>query len=61
MGLWKIYMILNDEVEIIEDPKKIKKLPKEITDNACATRDQKIIANKIDELIDEINKLKEEK
>ena len=54
-------MILNDEVEIIEDPKKIKKLPKEITDNACATRDQKIIANKIDELIDEINKLKEEK
>ena len=34
---------------------------KEITDNACATRDQKIIANKIDELIDEINKLKEEK
>lgn len=35
--------------------------PKEITDNACATRDQKIIANKIDELIDEINNLKEEK
>ena len=34
---------------------------KEITDNACTTRDQKIIANKIDELIDEINKLKEEK
>lgn len=53
--------VLNNEVEIIEEPKKIKKLPKEITDNACATRDQKIIANKIDELIDEINKLKEEK
>lgn len=50
---------LNDEVEIIEEPKKIKKLPKEITDNVCATRDQKIIANKIDELIDEINNLKE--
>lgn len=53
--------VLNNEVEIIEEPKKIEKLPKEITDNACATRDQKIIANKIDELIDEINKLKEEK
>lgn len=53
--------VLNNEVEIIEEPKEIKKLPKEITDNACATRDQKIIANKIDELIDEINKLKEEK
>lgn len=51
--------VLNNEVEIIEEPKEIKKLPKEITDNACATRDQKIIANKIDELIDEINKLKE--
>lgn len=50
---------LNDEVEIIKEPKKIKKLPKEITDNVCATRDQKIIANKIDELIDEINNLKE--
>ena len=53
--------VLNNEVEIIEEPKEIKKLPKEITDNACATRDQKIIANKIDELIDEINNLKEEK
>lgn len=51
--------ILNDVVEIIEEPKKIEKLPKEITDNVCATRDQKIIANKIDELIDEINNLKE--
>ncbi len=51
--------VLNNEVEIIEEPKKIKKLPKEITDNVCATRDQKIIANKIDELIDEINNLKE--
>ena len=25
MGLWKIYMILNDEVEIIEEDKKIEK------------------------------------
>lgn len=26
MGLYKIYMILNDEVEIIEEPKKIEKI-----------------------------------
>lgn len=50
---------LNEDVEIIEEPKKIEKLPKNITDNACATRDQRIIANKINELIDEINNLKE--
>ena len=46
--------------EILEEPKKIEKLPKDITDNACATRDQRTIANKINELIDEINNLKEE-
>ncbi len=50
---------LNEDVEMIEEPKKIEKLPKNITDNACATRDQRIIANKINELIDEINNLKE--
>ena len=50
---------LKAEVEIIEEPKKIEKLPKNITDNACATRDQRTIANKINELIDEINNLKE--
>lgn len=55
----EIVEFLNDYVKIIEEPKKIEKLPKEITDNACATRDQRIIANKIDELIDEINNLKE--
>lgn len=53
--------VLNDYVEIIEEPKKIEKLPKNITDNACATRDQRTIANKINELIDEINNLKEKK
>lgn len=55
----EIVEFLNDYVEIIEEPKKIEKLPKGITDNACATKDQKIIANKINELIDEINNLKE--
>lgn len=43
----------------IEEPKKIEKLPKSITDNACATKGQRTIANKINELIDEINNLKE--
>ena len=52
---------LNQYVEVIEEPKKIEKLPKNITDNACATRDQRTIANKINELIDEINNLKEKK
>lgn len=53
------YLSLNDEVEIIEESKKIEKLPKGITDNACATKDQRTIANKINEIIDEINNLKE--
>ena len=59
--VYELYTLdfINDKVEIIEEPKKIEKLPKEITDNVCATRDQKIIANKIDELIDEINNLKD--
>lgn len=49
---------LNDKVEIIEEDKKIEKLPKHITDNACATKDFRTIANKINELIDTINELK---
>lgn len=53
--------MFTNTVEIIKEPKKIEKLPKNITDNACATRDQKTIANKINELIDEINNLKEKK
>lgn len=52
---------INNKVEIIEEPKKIEKLAKNITDNACATIDQRKIANKINELIDEINNLKEKK
>ena len=49
----------NENVEIIEEDKKIEKLPKHITDNACATKDFRTIANKINELIDKINTLKE--
>ena len=41
------------EFEIIEEkPKKIEKLPKHITDNACASKDLREIANKINEIID---------
>lgn len=58
---------LNDEVEIIEEPKKIKKLDLDgyYDDNSycecksewCASED--VLVVKINELIDEINNLKE--
>ena len=64
--------ILNDEVEIIEEPNKIEKLEIEKDENTqnyfirneygtkCyLTKHSKIIASKINELIDEINNLKE--
>ena len=66
--------ILNDEVEIIEESKKIEKLEIEKDENTqnyfirneygtkCyLTKHSKIIASKINELIDEINNLKENK
>ena len=44
---------LKKEIKIIEEkPKKIEKLPKHITDNACASKDLREIANKINEIID---------
>lgn len=49
---------LNGKVEIIEEDKKIEKLPKHITDNACASKDFREVANKINELIDAVNELK---
>lgn len=70
--LWSDYnfLILNDEVKIIEEPKKIKKIKsngdefysdyidawisKKKTDAYC-----EFLMNKINELIDEINNLKE--
>lgn len=57
MGLYKIYMILNDEVEIIEEPKKIEK----IDFGTLNTQKEKNRAMKdtINKLIDEINNLKE--
>ena len=64
--------ILNDEVEIIEEDKKIEKIEIEKDENkqnyfirneygtkCYLTKHSKIIASKINELIDEVNKLKE--
>lgn len=65
MGLYKIYMILNDEVEILEEPKKIEKITvREKTlgfpnGEWTARNMDKAFAIKINELIDEINNLKE--
>ena len=61
---------LNDEVEILDEPKKIEKLDikqekniknnwKWKLNNYCISTPQKIMADKINELIDEINNLKE--
>lgn len=59
---YKIQTFINDEVEIIEEPKKIEKLELE----SGKIDDQEFIAKyithnryKINELIDEINNLKE--
>lgn len=65
--------IFTDEVEIIEEDKKIEKLEIEKDENTqnyfirneygtkCyLTKHSKIITSKINELIDEVNKLKEE-
>ena len=68
MGLYKIYMILNDEVEIIEEQKKIEKIDEILRiddlippygENEYKVWENIIIQqNKINELIDEINNLK---
>ena len=70
-GKWN-FNILNNEVEIIEEPKKIEKLKiEQDTQNSnyyikneygtkCGlTKHSKMIAEKVNELIDEINNLKE--
>lgn len=54
--LYSILDNLNDEVEVIED-KKIKKLPPSFYENACLTKQDVEVANKINEIIDKINKL----
>ena len=66
MGLYKIYMILNDEVEILDEQKKIEKIAR--CDDAKMTHygelhkpteNEEILRIKVNELIDEINNLKE--
>ena len=54
--------ILNNEVEIIKENKSIEKL-KEIQENNCLSRypNNKELMNKINELVKEVNKLKENK
>ena len=70
MGLYKIYMILNDYVEIIEEPKKIEKISwsekESLSGNLVASKKQEILARRteklkssLNELIDEINNIKE--
>lgn len=59
--------ILNDEIEIIEEEKEIEKLGKNFTfedsTNELTKGDWQVsvISQKINELVDEINKLKKEK
>ena len=73
MDRYRTFMNLDKEVEIIEEDKKIEKLEIEKDENTqnyfirneygtkCyLTKHSKIIASKINELIDEINNLKEE-
>ena len=72
MDRYRTFMNLDKEVEIIEEDKKIEKLEIEKDENTenyfirneygtkCyLTKHSKIIASKINELIDEINNLKE--
>ena len=62
---YKIQTFINDEVEIIEEPKKIEKLPLPSFDEfkSMSAEERYVITAKeydlLDELIDEINKLKE--
>lgn len=59
--------ILNDEIEIIEEEKEIEKLGKNFTfedsTNELTKGDWQVsvISQKVNELVDEINKLKKEK
>lgn len=49
---------INDDIGIYYTPKKyknIEKLPKNVTDNACISKDDRLIATKINEIIDFLN------
>lgn len=53
------YQDLNDEIEIIEEDKKIKKLKHAKEDDILVNG--KSLLDKIDEIIDEVNKLKDDR
>lgn len=65
MGLYKMYMILNDEIEIIEEtPKKIEEIDLTIAYLNNTFQEQCLndivgIQNKINELVDKVNYLLE--
>lgn len=48
---------LNEEIEVIEEDKKIEKLPSSFYESPCLLREDRDIAKKINEIIDKINKL----
>lgn len=52
---------LNDEIEIIEAPKKIEKMECDVESWFSPTQADIEIIKKVNEIIDEINNLKEEK
>ena len=61
---YELVLMLNDEVEIIEEEKEIRKLPNEIQQPRNFEEVVYIaedLVRKINELIDEINKLKRDK
>ena len=55
--------VLNDEVEILEEEKKIEKINLSRSDGniSIISKENTIIQDKINEIIDEINKIKEKK
>jgi hypothetical protein len=64
---YQITKMLNEEIEIIEEDKKIEKLDlrgyydKDIQNNSEWVTSEEILALKINELINEVNKLKGDK
>ena len=66
MDRYRTFMNLDKEVEIIEEPKKIEKIARcddvKMTHNGelyKPTENEEILRIKVNELIDEVNKLKE--
>jgi hypothetical protein len=58
---YQITKMLNEEIEIIEEDKKIEKLDCVNKKDGYSTIDFDMVQDKINELIDEVNKLKGDK